>query len=215
MSFVDIEDLRDELLKSLGKDIEEMPPEECDVYLNRSYWDLLDKYPFREKENWMEIEFSSGHRLYNVPSPYEAIRNIFVINPNTKQRTPLERKTIRVYEEDYNEDEVGEPIGYLREGSKIKLVPNPDTDYSGLIHYWAILSDLSDDNPNMPIPRVWRECVLFGAEWRAWHTAGNDARRAIAHKLQENLLNGIVPVESKEEDDSFKAGVSIYGRSGR
>lgn len=215
MSFVDIEDLRRELLKVLGKDEDDLDDDELDVYLNRSYWDLLNKYPFREKEAWMDMTFNSGIRLYNVVSPFEALRNIFVIDPNSKKRTPLERKSIRVYEEEHSEDDTGMPEIYLREGGKIKISPIPDQTYDGIMHYWTTLEDLSDDNNIMPLPREWREIVLFGAEWRGWHDVGNDARRAIAQKLQMNMLNALVPVESKEEDDSFKAGVSIYGRSGK
>lgn len=215
MSFEILEDLRSELRDHLGVDEDELDNDATDVLLNRGYWSLLSSFPFREKEAWLEFTIKSGFRLYDVPSPFEALRELFIIDPNTLARTQLNRMSVNVYEATYSTDITGAPEGYLREGAKIKIVPLPDQDYSAIMHYWTTLGDLVNSDDLVKAPREWREIVLTEASWRGWLKNRDYSSMKETMKVSDKLISRAVPVESKEEDDSPKAGVTIYGRSGK
>jgi hypothetical protein len=46
---IDLVTMRDELRDHLGQDDVELDDDAADLLLNRAYWELLDKFPFREK----------------------------------------------------------------------------------------------------------------------------------------------------------------------
>lgn len=211
---LDIIQLRADLRDHTGTDEFDMPTAKADLYLNRSYWEILDKFHFREKEVTATWDTVAGTRLYNMPSPFEALRKLSIKDPATGEHKVLDRTTIDVYERtfDADSDAQGFPVAYVREGCAVRLLPTPDDAYEITQKYWTVLSDLSDSNSVPPIPQSWHEIIMFGGVWRAF--LGNrdfvSANATKAHQI--SLINSSVPVEAKEEYDSPEARLEVRVR---
>lgn len=187
-----------------------MPDTAALLYLNQAYWELLDKYPFREKEvrgTWPTVV---GTRIYNVPNPFEALKHLAIVNPDSMKHEPLRQLGHDVYEQKYidTSDNRGVPTHYIRESNQMILWPTPDDVYTIVMRYWTTLDDLSASNdPNMP--QSWHELIKYGAIWRAFVDTGDFQRVNAMKKLQENLINSQVPVEAKEEGDNSMAHLEV------
>lgn len=211
---IDLQDMRDDLRKHTGTDEHDLPNDSCDLLLNRSYWEILDKFHFREKEVSGTFPTVAGTRAYGTPSPFEALRSLSILDTVTEHHIVLQRMTVQGYEESYDETtgEQGLPTHYVREGCGVKLWPTPDDVYTVTMKYWTVLEDLSDTNNEPPIPQSWHEVILLGGVWRAFLQFGDYVRGNAAKSHQKALVDSMVPVEAKEEYDSRYSGVTVLGR---
>ena len=213
---IDTQSLIDELREHLGVDDTDLDDDACTLLLNRSYWAMLDKFPFREKEVTASFATEDGVNLYAVPSPFEALKSLAIEDLNSFALSPLERMTQKEYDAVFVNDTVegddeDKPQKYYREKNCIKLWPTPDDAYTITIRYWTVLDDLDntdvDDSPG--IPQNWHELILYGAIWRGYYRLGDIIRGERVKKLDSVLINEAVPTESKEERDSPTAGVEV------
>lgn len=211
---LDIEQMREDLREATGTDEDDMPNEKADRFLNRAYWEILDKYHFREKEVTVTFNTVIGTRLYNMPSPFEALRKLSILNGVTGEHKTLDRTTIDEYENNYDADADarGFPTHYVREGCAVRLIPTPDAIYEITQKYWTVLADLSEANNTPPIPQSWHEIIMLGGVWRAFISFSDYVRANGAKAHQKSLVDSMVPVEAKEEYDSPRAGVSVIIR---
>lgn len=200
----------------LADDSRSLKDAAVDRLLNRSFWEISDKFPFRLKEATTLVNTVAGTRRYDMPAPYEALRapGITIEEDSVNgKHNPLERMTKVVYESLYSDDSNTEalPTNYIREADSFILYPTPDDVYELTIAYNTPFDDLSDanDDPSDSVPRVWHEIILFGAVWRGWLRYNNYIAHREFQKQQAMLINSIEPIESKEEVDSSSAGLSI------
>lgn len=209
-----VDNLVEELRGHLGLDEDELDDPAALLLLNRSYWDILNKFPMREKEKVATFDTVDGTALYELPVPsFEAVRLVSIEDLNDEQHTPLNRLTAFRYEQLYSNstDTEAKPTDYLREDNCIRFYPTPDDAYTITIRYWANLDDLVAGISEPDIPREWHEVILFGAVWRGYAKL-KDTVQMNAFKAQQILMiNGIVPVEAKEEGDSHESGVEVKG----
>lgn len=219
---LDLTSLRRQLRESIGlegddttnlPDVDTAVKTGADTYLNRSYWELLDKYKFREKELTATFPTVAGTKFYKVPSPFEALQGVAIEDPDSLEHTPLDRITADVYEQQFKDldSDQGKPEAYFREGDGIRLWRTPDAVYEITLHYWTVLSDLIPGS-SPGIPQNWHEILLFGAVWRAFIGVNGDyisAQAAKAHQI--SLVEGTSLPEEKEQFDSHRAGVEVLG----
>lgn len=223
---LDIVSLRRQLREHcglIGDDQSELPDTDtsdktgADTYLNRSYWEILDKYKFRDKEVIASFPTVVGTAFYHIPSSFEALQNISIKDINTGQYTPLDRITTDVYNQIFIDttDDYSKPEKYVRQGNGIRLWRTPDAIYTLKLLYWAELVDLSTGNPDPLIPREWHEVILFGALARALMGVSRDNLGAqVARGWQSSLINNMTLTEEKEKDDSHRAGLEVLGLDG-
>jgi hypothetical protein len=209
-----VTDLINKLRKATGQDEDDLSDDDATLQLNISYWEIIDKFPFREKEVRVTFPTVAGERAYNCPTPFEALRHLAILeeatNVESEQHTPLDQMGHDPYEQKYNEaaDNEGKPTHYVRDGCMIILYPTPDDVYTITMRYWTTLDDLSDSqNPN--IPQSWHEIIYLGALWREFLDIGDHQRMASTIKVQERLINAAVPVEAKEEVNNPRAGLEV------
>jgi hypothetical protein len=209
MMGLDLVQLRKGLRKNTGTDESDLPDEDADLYLNRAYWELLDKFPFREKEVTVTFMTEAGKRLYNVPSPFEALRKLSILDPDTQKHDVIDPMTIDEYENEYSPEDSAQdiPTRYVREGCAVRLWPTPDAAYEVTMKYWTVLADLSDINLTSPLPQSFHEVIEYGATWRVFVSHKNYKDAGDAKNLQNMLLLSAVPTEAKEEEDRTRAGV--------
>lgn len=212
---LDLVQLRTDLRKSLGGlDTTDLSNTEADLLLNKSFWEIMDKFPFREKQSTLTFDYTDGVRLYTAPSPFEAVLKISISDPTDgadNKHKPLDRMTIDWYEQQYDpdDDQEGKPEFYMRYEDGFYVYPTPDKTYNGVIWYNTTLADLSVANDVPVIPQVWHEIIGFGASWRGWSDLGNLERVTFYRNLQVSLIESTSPVEAKEEEDSPRAGVEL------
>lgn len=220
---INLDSLRIQLREGLGldgDDVTELPNVDsasktgADTFLNRAYWELLEKFDFREKEVIGTFPTTASVNYYAIPSPFDALRSLSIEDLNDQSHKPLDRITRDVFEQKYENrtDAESKPQLYFREDAGIRFWPTPDDAYTITISYWDSLSNLSDINSSPPIPRSWHELILHGGIWRAKAGPFRDYDGAKFHRtLQSTLLEGIETTDSKEAFDSHRAGLEVLG----
>lgn len=211
---IDLIRMRRRVRKPLGmldEDDTDLLNDDIDEYLNMAYWEVQDKFPFREKERTGTFSTQAGIRNYEMPRPFEAVQSIAVLDPVTKKHVPLDLITASVYEGEYDENTSaqGIPQQYLREDCFARFIPTPDKAYTIILRRLITLLDLSEANPTIPIPQVWNEILIYGAVWRAFIDFGDLARANAMKAHQVSLINTIVPTEQKELGDTSRAGLEV------
>lgn len=211
---LDIVKLRKGVRKPTGmeEDDTDLLDPEIDDYLNRSFWEIQDKFPFREKEKTIRFNTVIGTRSYDMPKPYDALVSLSLMDPYSSEFRKLARMSTDEYESVYVEKdyERGMPTHYTRENCFVRLWPTPDKVYTMSMKRLITLEDLSNLKTTLDIPRVWHEIVMYGAVWRVFLDLGDITRSNHFKAHQVSLINSTVPTESKEEEDSREAGVIAY-----
>ena len=209
-------ELRTELRVHIGletTDTAELSNDDADLLLNRAFWELLNKFNFREEEQSSTFTTIKGTEFYSLPALFESVRNIAIQDiDNAETWFPLDRLSLNEYTKNLDDATASEsiPTTYFREDNGIRLQPIPDkATYVIKVKYRITLADLKETNKTLVIPEVWHELILYGALWRALHRLRDyEAAREIKNQ-QIALINSTVEVEAKEEVDSPLAGIEI------
>lgn len=214
--------MRSEVLAHLGMDAEDLDESgttNLDLLINRSFWEVQDKFAFREKQEKIVFSTVAGTREYTLTTvvtgvdstiTLEAFQSISITDPDTSDHIPLDSLTPREYESEYNEQTSVQdmPTHYILHGGKIILYPTPDEAYSCTLY---ILKILADDGYTT-IPQAWHEIVMLGAIYRG-HLRNRDFNSASQVKAQQiALLNSTPTQEAKEEIKNRYVGVDVIGR---
>jgi len=208
---LDLEQMRDDLRDATGTDDSDMPDPKADLYLNRSYWALGSKFPFREKEITATFPLVIGEERYNMPTLFESLRSLAIQDVDNLRWEPLDRIGAKFFDENSSDhtDDRAMPEKYMRDGACVKLLPKPDKVYTLRIRYLNTLSDLVLDADEALIPQEWHEIIYYGGLWRAFLSFGDFVRGNATRRHQETLIAAIVPVEAKEEGDTSRIGVGM------
>jgi hypothetical protein len=184
--------------------------------LNISFWEVQDKFYFREKECTGTFPTIIGDRNYEMPQPFDCLRSLAVVDPVTFQHIPIVKMDITETEKIYTDTDAarGMPRKYLRENCYARLWPTPDKIYTIVIRKLKVLADLAGDADEQPLPQVWTEVIIYGAIWRLFLDIGDIARSNAYRQTQVALMDSIVPVHEKELKDTPYAGLEVAGRDG-
>lgn len=215
---MELETLRDELRQHVGVDTDDLDDNDADLILNRSFWELMNKFRFRETECTAESTLTIGDRFLSLPLPphlFEALRKISVQNIETLEWNVINRFSITSHENMASDDieDRGCPIWYFREQNGIRIMSKKgggvDRTYKIRIKYWQTLIDLDDQNTEVDLPQVWHEILLYGGVWRLYRRLGNHPLGREMRNTQIDLINSTAAVEAKEEEDSQLSGIEI------
>ena len=206
--------LREMLWRPLGMDDENDPDlgiVRANLYLNRAFWEIMDKFPFREKERTATFSTSAGVRDYTLPEPIEALQSLSIVTSELAH-IELNQITHNIYEDKYDEDEDkwDFPEEYHLVGCYARFWPTPDDAYKVILKRLLVLEDLSATNSTPTFPQVWHEIIGLGGLWRAYIDFGdfNRAREAKGHQV--SLINTISPRETKEKSvNTQTAGLEV------
>lgn len=206
-----VDTLVTELREHLGDDNTDLSDTVALLLLNRSFWEIMDKFGFREKEVNSTLPTVVDQRDYTIPSLTEGIQLISIKDNDDLSHKPLRRITNFVYESNYVEDDTSEaskPEAYFRFEDKFRLYPTPDDIYTLTIYRLKELADLGAGG-DPPLPQSWDEIILYGAVWRGFARKRNLNTSDRWQNKQHALINSAQPVEGKEEIDSHSSGVNI------
>lgn len=195
-----------------GVDVDDAAETLIDDCLNRSWWEIMNKFKFREKDIAASFTLVASQAIYDCPDPFEAMRSIAIVDDDNKHHY-IERVTSKWYEEhlDTDTDSDGFPTNYFREGSTITLWPTPDAAYNAVLRYTTTLADLSTSNSLPEIPQEWHEIILYGGVWRLLLELGDFNRTNEIKKHQVSLIETCIPVEAKEASDARYANLEFVG----
>ncbi len=212
-----LQNMRDNVRTTLGVDDTDWLDPVVDSWINKSYWELDSKFPFREKEANSCFNTVIGTYVYTIgASNFESLQNLSVFDPSTEQQRSIDRTTIDWMNQQYSivDSMRGIPTSYVRREQKDLIFwPTPDAIYNISYEYLKILPDLVTGSSNPAFPRQWHEIVELGAEWRGFKAIGDTKRMIDSRNAQVTMIGSSVPVEAKEEFDSHRAGVQVIGRS--
>lgn len=205
-----------DLRSATGVDSTDYPDAKCLVFLNRSWWEVCDKFKFREKETQTTLVTVASTRDVSIPADCYATRIVVAVDEDENDtHIQLEQIDEITYESLYAEDseQEGFPEKYLRYGSVIRLYPTPDAVYNLVAYYWKTLSDLSVLN-DPSIPQSWHEIVLFGGIWRLKAELGDLETKASFQMDQQRLIESSSSVVDIEKYDSQNFHAQFPGYSG-
>jgi hypothetical protein len=206
-------DARTALREATGEDEDTLPDATCDVHLNMSLRALLDTYAFREKEVTATFNTGVGQQNYEMPDPYDALRQISIFDSNSNESHRVDPMSVDEWTQKFIDtvDARGFPTRYVRESCLFRLWPVPDQAYRMVIKYWGILADLSNTKQSIDIPAVWWPAILDGGIVNVFKYKQGDVERAAAYtRFQAKVISDIVPTQVKEEEDYHRAGVAPY-----
>lgn len=215
-----VQNMRDAILKATATELDdwENGNTDLDLYINRSWWHIMDTFDFREKEatpiNFPTVAGTLVYDLSTKTSPiiFDALQRVSIQDPITLQHTDLILISDFDYENEYNSDPSLQamPTRYFRRDSSIYLFNTPDQVYNIYLYYLQVLSDLSVSAPT--IPQSWHEIIEQGAIWRAFMDLQDLQKASEWKRHQVALINDRTPVKAKELADTKFAGVQP-GRS--
>lgn len=179
----------------------ELSYDDVDLLLNRSFWEIMLKFKFREKEVLATFPVIIGERSYEIPSPFEALQSLSINDLDENFHLPLGRITAEVYEKRYDQDvdARGKPTHYVREGCGFKLWPTPDKAYILTMRRWITLTDISESNVHPNVPRDWHEPILFGGIYRGFLDRKDFAAANTYKAYQNAAINTMIETETKEK----------------
>jgi hypothetical protein len=213
MPGLNVVQMRTGIRKATGveEDDADFTTDDIDLYINRALWEVDNKFPFKEKEKTVTFNLVVGVRNYDVPTPFDAVQSISIMDRYSFQYTTLRYMETFEYENSYVEsvNAYGKPVGYTRESCFIRVWPTPDYTYKVSLKRLITIDDLSATNMNPDLPRVWHEVLQFGGSWRMLIDMGDVARANQIKNHQISIINSIVPTESKEEGRDKYAGVEV------
>lgn len=209
-----LQNIRDAVRKITGEDSTDLPDPDLDLLINRSFWEVQDKFPFRTKEKTVTFVTVPHSALYAVPANFDAVRSLSIEDTNTFEHSPLAQMDIHVYESSYQNQTYAEtvPTNYVRESNYLRLWPTPDAAYTVVLKYNAVLADIVNGSDYPPLPQIWGEIIQFGAAWRRFHELGDYQRMNANIQLQRTTIAGIQPQEAKDKSDNRMAGLQVVGR---
>lgn len=210
---ISLDTLRSELRVHLSVDALDLPNTDADLLLNRTYWEILEKFHIRETESATTLNTVAGTREYSLPVSFESLRISSVVDPDSDQHTPLRNMSIKEYEKLYNQNEDNQamPERYFRGRESLILWPTPDDVYVIVIHYRETLEDLADAEPDPMLPKSWQELLILGSTYRGFIRQNDYDKAGPAKRVYYDMLNTMVPQESKEEYDTSDAGLQPKG----
>jgi hypothetical protein len=212
--------LRAEVLVELGVDATDLDSSgsaNLDLLINSSWWEVMDKFNFREKEDDCTFATVAGTRDYNLATKilaadttvFDALKQVSILNPDSEQHVRLMEMSIGEYESQYSEDTDTRdiPTHYVRYGGSIRLFPTPDDAYTLTVYYLKVLTDVASGGPD--VPQSWHEIVMYGAVWRGHHRFRDYNSANEARAVQASLIASAMTVPAKEDANKKYIGVEL------
>lgn len=217
--------IRATIRKTTGQDIVTLPDADATVngvlvigvntFLNRAWWDFLDKVDIVEKDQTSTFAAVVGTALYApaFAATMEAVRRISYNNPDDNRQVVLVQKDMDWYRNNQstNVGDYDDPLYYINEGASLYLAPTPDRVLTFNVDLWRLLDDTDISGVNSP--RETAEIIQYGATWRVFSDLnGNIVKASYYKKLVDDLINSYEPVKSKQKEDLPTAGLNYLGR---
>lgn len=208
--------LRSETLEHLGidaTDLDSSGSTNLDLLINRSWWDVISQFDFKEEEKQTTFATVAGTRAYVLATIigsdiFDAIRQITILNSDYSN-TDLDNLSILEGQTRYNSQTSlqAQPTAYFHDGGSIYLDPVPEKVYTLTLFYKYILTDLSAGNPN--IPQDWHESILYGAVQRGQFRQRDYISSSISENRQTREIMKRMTTDAKEDKYSKTSGVNV------
>lgn len=213
--------MRTNVLTQLGIDQSDLAggQTDLDLLLNKSWWEIMDKIDFREKEDSTTIQTVVGTEVYDLAATlnttdsvvFDALRGVAIEDNDDNSWLNLNEVSQAYYDNNLISQTSAQdkPQYYMREGGNITFLPTPDDVYNIKLRYLKILSDIPTDGP--VVHQTYHEIIELGAIWRG-HLLFRDFNSAREVKsFQLSLLQSSLSNASKEDRNTKYAGVEVVG----
>lgn len=204
-----------ELKEHLGLDPDESELSSSDalLLLNRSFWEMLNKIEFKEKERTIPFTLVAGVRKYKVPTILASIVGVSVIDPVSLKTERLEKIDNYLYDLDYvgATAEWAKPTKYYREENYLIFLNTPEQAYNVELRCLITLDDITDDTVFPKAPQEWHEVIMYGAVSRGFMRLGDYNKAGAARAFQSSLWDTLEPTKAKETEDHHEARFEVKG----
>ena len=197
-----------------GIDLQDLPDEKTDIYLNVSLWELEDKFPFKAKESNYETVLEIGKWSYGLDmARLDAVSSVSFVDVYGKSHK-LGRIGRDTFEEIFNDGTVtspnGVPCSYFRENDALIIWPPASSQEAGRplkIFFKQSIESLIEADDTTGLPRNWDELVVMGAVSRGHFFGKSYTEARESRNFQAGIVRSTVATETKEEEDSRYAGL--------
>lgn len=205
-----------------GLDSDDINDTEVDELLNLAFWDVEERFPFKEKECRVEFPLTIGENMYLVPGnatgtnllDLEAIKSVSVVT-DEGDVWPVARMTQEHWDsiagvlrdrDDISTLEVdsyGLPSRFVRMDESIILHPVPDKVYRLRVYFLKTLKSIvSGTVEQINLPRGWNLMVVQGAIGHGHFFMQDYNLTNQAEAIQARKINSAVAISVKEETNS-------------
>lgn len=212
-----------------GLDSTDLPNAEVDEFLNLAFWDIEERFPFKEKECRVEFPLTVGENMYLVPGnstgtnllDLEAIQSVSVVT-DEGQVWPVARMTQAHWDSvagalrdrdnisNLESDSYGLPTRYVRMDETIILHPVPDKVYRLRVFFLKTLKSIvSGTVDQINLPRGWNLMVVQGAIGHGHFFMQDYNLTNQVESIQSRKINSAVAISVKEERDSRYARLIV------
>ena len=200
-----------------GIDLQDLPDEKTDIYLNVSLWELEDKFPFKAKESIHETVLVVGKWSYDLTKAtrLDAVNSVSFVDTYGKSHK-LSRIGRDTFEEVFNDGTVtnpnGVPCSYYREKDSLIIWPPASSQEAGrplVVSIKQSIESLMEADDTTGLPRNWDELVVMGAVSRGHFFGKSYTEARESRNFQAGIVRSTVATETKEEEDSRYAGLRV------
>jgi len=207
----DIDIMITELRTAIGVDISQdgWADPDCLLLLNRSWWELMNKIDYKEKEQQTALVTVAGQTAYDLPAKIQAIQHITITAENGYDVQELQKASLLDVESWTPNDLQGLPTYYFRRDNQVVFAPPPDQVYNAIIFTLTTLDDLISGAAYPLQDEVWWEVILLGGVWRGYNKIGDLDRANLVINQQTRLINTTILPEELEIMDTRNAGIQV------
>ena len=212
-----------------GLDAADLTDAETDELLNLAFWDLEERFPFKEKECRVEFPTTVGENMYLVPGnatgvnllDLESVKSVSVVDLNGNV-WPVARMTQEHWDSVAGKlrdeadltagdtDSYGLPARFVRMDETLILHPTPDEIYRIRVFFLKTLKSLVEGTiTQINLPRGWNMIVVQGAIAHHHFLMQDYNLTQQAESVTARKIDSAVAISVKEETNSRYARLIV------
>lgn len=188
----------------------DLPDNDADLLLNRSWWTVSSQLRFYERDGTYSFVTVAGTDTYALPTDSDVIQRVILQESSEDAWEPLTNITDWNMFDLKDDSSQERPTHYSIRGSNFILWPNPDNVYNVSVKYLRTLADIQASGPDAP--QEWHEVILWGAISRGFFARGDWNRGTAAQNQQAIFLQTLDTQETKNQEDHIYSGLRVIRR---
>jgi hypothetical protein len=203
-------DMQNKLRSRIGNPTAiDVPDSVLATELNAAYLDIVDRYRFHRARKRCLFSTVIGQARYDLPTDVLAVLRIRDNTNNRKMEKWGDRQL-----SSRTDDNLGQPLRYVRYRDWVELNPTPDGVYQMEVFYKFMHEPMIAGTDVPQIPPSWHEGVIVLGKYNYYANVATDAVKAGIAYEAFTLWVSNKPTEIDEESVDIDSGVEVVPLSG-
>lgn len=209
---MNLSDMRTDLRRKIGNpSVAEVADALLTSHINTAYRWVAGRYAFQELRKTVAVPTVASQNYVNIPAGVAAVLRLW----DTTSMRKLRKAGVRMLASLPDNIVAGEPRWYVREGTKLTLVPTPDAVYSLTLYYLADITALAVDADVPVIAPSWHDGIVLKARHVYYDERGDVGKAIYASNAWKEWVAdkpSEVDIEKTDMDDSRVILPELGGR---